>query len=131
MQIPLLAGREFDARDRMASPPVAIVSEAWAKVNLDGRDPIGEHIVGAERRHIRHLVLAEGFRLIAGGVVAGTAAALLLSHVLASFLFGVGAADPATFVGVALLFGGVALLACWVPMRWAAGVDPAEALRSE
>jgi putative ABC transport system permease protein len=87
--------------------------------------------IGAERRHIRDLVFAEGFRLIAGGVVLGTAAALFLSRVLASFLFGVGATDPATFVGVALLFGAVALLACWVPMRRAARVDPIEALRYE
>jgi putative ABC transport system permease protein len=85
--------------------------------------------VGAERRHIRNLVLAEGFRLIAGGVVLGTGAALILSRVLKSFLFGVGVTDPVTFAGVWLLFLVVALLACWLPMRRAAAVDPAEALR--
>jgi putative ABC transport system permease protein len=85
--------------------------------------------VGAERRHIRNLVLAEGFRLIAGGVVLGTGAALILSRVLGSFLFGVGATDPVTFAGVWLLFVVVALLACWVPTRRAAAVHPAEALR--
>ena len=87
--------------------------------------------VGAERRHIRNLVFAEGFRLIAGGVVSGMAAALLLSQVLRSFLFGVGTADPITFVGVGLIFGAVALLACWVPVRRAVTVDPIEALRYE
>jgi len=87
--------------------------------------------VGAEQRHIRHLVFAEGLRLVAGGVVAGTAAALLLSRVLRSFLFGVGATDPATFVAVGLVFGAVALAACWVPVRRAAAVDPIEALRYE
>ena len=87
--------------------------------------------VGAERRHIRNLVFAEGFRLIAGGVVSGMAAALLLSRVLRSFLFGVGTADPITFVGVGLIFGAVALLACWVPVRRAVTVDPIEALRYE
>lgn len=85
--------------------------------------------VGADQRRIRNLVLAEGFRLIAGGVASGTVAALLLSRVLGSFLFNVGVTDPATFIGVALLFGVVALLACWVPMRRAAKVDPIEALR--
>jgi putative ABC transport system permease protein len=85
--------------------------------------------VGAERRHIRNLVLAEGFRLIAGGVVLGTGAALILSRVLRSFLFGVGVTDPVTFTGVGLLFVVVALLACWLPARRAAVVDPAEALR--
>ncbi|HEV2446545.1 MAG TPA: hypothetical protein VGS58_11505, partial [Candidatus Sulfopaludibacter sp.] len=68
---------------------------------------------------------------IAGGVIAGSAAALLLSRVLRSFLFGVDAADPATFILVGLLFGGVALLACWAPIRRAATVDPIEALRYE
>ena len=85
--------------------------------------------MGAQRRHIRNLILAEGFRLIAGGVVAGTVAGLLLSRVLSSFLFGIGTTDPATFIGVAILFGVVALAACWAPMRRAAVVDPAEALR--
>jgi putative ABC transport system permease protein len=85
--------------------------------------------VGADRRHIRNLVFAEGFRLIAGGVILGTAAALLLSRVLQSFLFGVGATDPLTFLGVGLLFAAVALLACWVPVRRASTVDPIEALR--
>ena len=87
--------------------------------------------VGAERRHIRNLVFAEGFRLIAGGVIAGTAAALLLSSVLRTFLFGVEATDPVTFIVVAVLFGAVALLACWAPIRRASTVDPIEALRYE
>jgi putative ABC transport system permease protein len=85
--------------------------------------------VGAERRHIRNLVLAEGFRLIAGGVVLGAGAALILSRVLRSFLFDVGVTDPVTFAGVGLLFVIVALFACWLPARRAAAVDPAEALR--
>ncbi len=85
--------------------------------------------VGADRRHIRNLVLAEGLRLIGGGVVLGIGSALLLSRVLRSFLFGVEVTDPATFIGVGLLFSAVALLACWVPVRRAATVDPIEALR--
>jgi macrolide transport system ATP-binding/permease protein len=47
MRIPLLAGREFDERDRPGSAPVAIVNEAWVKVNLDGRNPIGRRVVSA------------------------------------------------------------------------------------
>lgn len=85
--------------------------------------------VGASGRHIRNLVLAEGFRLIAGGVILGIAAALLVSRVLRGFLFGVETTDPFTFIGVGLLFSVVALLACWVPMRRAAKVEPCEALR--
>jgi predicted permease len=45
MQIPLLAGREFDERDRPGSAPVGIVNEAWARVNLEGRNPVGERVV--------------------------------------------------------------------------------------
>jgi macrolide transport system ATP-binding/permease protein len=44
MRLPLLAGREFDERDRMGSPPVAIVNEAWVKVNLEGRYPVGQRV---------------------------------------------------------------------------------------
>jgi len=45
MQIPLLAGREFDERDRAGSPPVVIVNEAWVKANLEGRNPVGHAVV--------------------------------------------------------------------------------------
>uniref|UniRef100_Q02B65 Permease n=1 Tax=Solibacter usitatus (strain Ellin6076) TaxID=234267 RepID=Q02B65_SOLUE len=87
--------------------------------------------VGAERSDIRKLVFAEGFRLIAGGVLSGMLAALVLSRVLKSFLYEVEATDPVTLIGVGLLFTGVALLACWEPTRRAAKVDPIEALRYE
>ena len=87
--------------------------------------------VGAERRDIRNLVFAEGFRLIAGGVLTGLAAALLVSRVLTSFLYEVKPTDPATLIGVGLLFIAVALLACWEPTRRAAKVNPIEALRHE
>ena len=87
--------------------------------------------VGAGRRDIRNLIFAEGFRLIAGGVIVGIGVALTLSHVLGTFLFEVRPTDPLTLAGVALLFAGVAMLACWVPTHRAAKVDPVEALRYE
>jgi putative ABC transport system permease protein len=87
--------------------------------------------VGAQQRDIRNLVFAEGFRLIAGGVIAGMAAALVLSGVLRSFLYQVEPTDPVTLIGVALLFTSVAMLACWGPTHRAAKVDPVEALRYE
>jgi putative ABC transport system permease protein len=87
--------------------------------------------VGARQRDIRNLVFAEGFRLIAGGVFAGVAAALILSGVLRSFLYQVEPTDPVTMLAGALLFTGVAMLACWVPTHRAARVDPVEALRYE
>jgi len=87
--------------------------------------------VGAQVRDIRNLVFADAFRLIAGGVVAGIVAAVVLSRGLTSFLFEVEATDPPTLIGVGLLFASVALLACWIPTRRAARIDPLEALRSE
>ena len=87
--------------------------------------------VGAEQRHIHRLILGEGLRLIAGGVITGLAIAMLLSRVLKSFLFGVPATDPMTLLGVGTVFAVVAMLACWVPTRRAGRVDPLEALRYE
>ena len=87
--------------------------------------------VGAERRDIRNLIFEEGFRLIGGGILAGSAAAFVLSQVLKSFLFGVAPADPATFISVGGLFAAVALIACWIPTRRATRVNLVEALRYE
>lgn len=87
--------------------------------------------VGAERRDIRNLIFTEGFRLIGGGLILGIAFAFVLSHVLRTFLFRVGPDDPATLLTACVSFAAVALLACWVPSRRAASVEPAEALRYE
>jgi putative ABC transport system permease protein len=87
--------------------------------------------VGAQRSDIRSLIFGEGFRLIAVGVFAGVALATVLSRVLRTFLFEVQPNDPATLIVVGALFAGVALLACWVPVRRAAKVDPLEAIRYE
>jgi putative ABC transport system permease protein len=87
--------------------------------------------VGAEQKDIRNLIFGEGFRLIASGVLAGVALAIVLSRVLRTFLFEVQPSDPTTLIVVGALFVGVALLACWVPVRRAAKVDPLEALRYE
>jgi putative ABC transport system permease protein len=87
--------------------------------------------VGAQQKDIRNLIFGEGFRLIAGGIFAGVALAIVLSRVLRTFLFEVQPNDPMTLMVVGALFAGVALLACWVPVRRAAKVDPLEALRYE
>ena len=87
--------------------------------------------LGAEQKAIRNLIFGEGFRLIASGVLAGVALAIILSRVLRTFLFDVQPSDPTTLIVVGTLFVGVALLACWVPVRRAAKVDPLEALRYE
>jgi putative ABC transport system permease protein len=87
--------------------------------------------VGAQKKDIRNLIFGEGFRLIASGVFAGVVLAIVLSRVLRTFLFEVQPNDPMTLIVVGSLFAGVALLACWAPVRRAAKVDPLEALRYE
>ena len=71
------------------------------------------------------------FQLIAGGVLAGVVLAMVVSRVLRSFLFGVQPSDPVTLMVVGALFAGVALLACWGPVRRATMIDALEALRYE
>ena len=87
--------------------------------------------VGAQRRDVMGLIVGEGLKTTAIGVVLGVVAALLVTHVLKSLLFGVTATDPFVLAGnVAILFS-VALLACAIPARRAARVDPTAALRCE
>ena len=87
--------------------------------------------LGAQHSDIRKLIFGEAFQLIAVGVLSGTALAIILSRVLRSFLFGVQPSDPTTLIVVGALFVGVALLACWEPVRRAVRVDVLEALRWE
>jgi putative ABC transport system permease protein len=87
--------------------------------------------IGAHRSDIRNLVVGEGFRLVAAGIVVGIAGALMMARVLQSFLFEVGPTDPLTIATAGLLFAGVTLVACWAPSQRAAAVDPLEALRCE
>jgi ABC-type antimicrobial peptide transport system permease subunit len=65
------------------------------------------------------------------GITLGILGALAATRLLASMLYGVAPTDPATFTGVAALLAAVALLACWLPARRAARVDPNVALRAE
>jgi putative ABC transport system permease protein len=87
--------------------------------------------LGAQPTDISRMVLGRGARLAGIGIIGGTAAALALTRLLSSLLFGVSATDPLTFVGVAILLTLVALAACYVPARRAMRVDPVVALRCE
>jgi predicted lysophospholipase L1 biosynthesis ABC-type transport system permease subunit len=90
--------------------------------------------LGAAQRDVLQMVLRQGLRLALIGVTAGAAAALILTRVLSSFshlLFGIRAGDPLTFIAVSLLSTSATLLACYLPARRAARLDPMVALRHE
>jgi ABC-type antimicrobial peptide transport system permease subunit len=87
--------------------------------------------LGAQKRNVLSLVIRHGMRLALIGVCLGAAAAIALTRVLASLLYEVAPTDPLTFASVAFLLLAVAWLACWLPARRAARIDPMEALRCE
>jgi putative ABC transport system permease protein len=87
--------------------------------------------LGARQADVLKLVVGHGMALAVAGVAAGTLGALALTRVLKTLLVGVAVTDPWTYVAVASLLTLVALLACYVPGRRAARVDPMLALRSE
>lgn len=86
---------------------------------------------GAESRDIFALIMKHGLRLSVFGLALGVGAALVLTRGIASLLVGVRPEDPITFVATAVVFLGIALLACWLPARRAAALDPSVALREE
>lgn len=87
--------------------------------------------LGAQRSDALKLVMGHGARLTGIGLAAGIVAALALTRLLSTVLFGVAATDPVTYVAVAVLLAVVALAACYIPARRATGVDPLVALRYE
>jgi predicted permease len=87
--------------------------------------------LGAERRDVLKMVVGQGLKLALIGVAVGIAVALALTRFLASLLYGVKPTDPLTFISVSLILIAVALMACYIPARRAAKVDPIVALRYE
>ena len=77
------------------------------------------------------MVIGQGMKLSAVGIVAGLIASLALTRLMRSMLVGVAPTDPLTLVAVAVLFFSIAAVACWLPARRAAGLDPAIALRDD
>jgi putative ABC transport system permease protein len=87
--------------------------------------------LGAPRRHVLGLMLTMGGRLVLVGLVLGIGVSLASTRLLRSQLFGVLPGDPLAYVAVSVLLSVVALVACYIPARRAAGVDPMVVLRQE
>jgi putative ABC transport system permease protein len=87
--------------------------------------------LGAQRKNVLKLIIAQGMKLALAGVAVGMFAAFALMRLMSSLLFGVSATDPLTFILITLLLLAVALIACYLPARRASKVDPLIALRQE
>jgi predicted permease len=99
--------------------------------------------LGAQPRHVLRMVVAQGLRLTAGGLVAGALLAIAMERIVSSISFtnsgmgasaklmGNGGTEPLIFLGAALFLSALALLAAWLPARRAASIEPMQALRTE
>jgi putative ABC transport system permease protein len=87
--------------------------------------------MGAAPSNIFQLMVGQGMRLSLAGIGAGMIAAIGLTRLMSSMLVGVQPTDPVTYLAMAVLFAVVTLVACWLPARRAAGLDPTVALRDE
>jgi len=87
--------------------------------------------LGAGPARIFNLVIGHGLRLSAAGIGLGMLAALGLTRVMSTMLVGVKASDPTTYLSMAALFFAITAIACWMPGRRAASLDPLVALRDE
>src|SRR5581483_6930984 len=119
----------------------AVVAAALAAVGLYGvlstvvrqrRAEIGVRMaLGAAPGGIFNLVVGQGLWLTVIGILAGLAGSVFLTQIMATMLVGVRPTDPITFSAITLLFLLIAMLACWLPARRAARMDPTMALRGE
>jgi ABC-type antimicrobial peptide transport system permease subunit len=87
--------------------------------------------LGARRHAIYVLVIGHGMKPVVFGLLAGLAGSFAASRFVASQLYGISGSDPVTFGGILALLAAAAVLACWLPARRAARVDPMVALRCE
>jgi predicted permease len=87
--------------------------------------------MGAGREEVMGLVMRQGVRLVFIAVGIGLVASWALSTLVSGFVFDIEPTDPLTFAAMSLILGGTALVACWLPARRAARIDPVEAMRRE
>jgi predicted permease len=87
--------------------------------------------LGAQAKDVLQLIMGQAFVILLAGGLLGLGGGLVVSRVLASLLYGVGSADPLSFVGTTMVLGAAALLASYLPARRALRVDPVETLRRE
>jgi len=86
--------------------------------------------LGADGGRVQRMILGEGGVLLAIGLVLGVAGSFFASGVIQGLLFGVAPRDPITLIAVAAMMAVIGILACWIPARRAARVDPAIAMRA-
>ena len=87
--------------------------------------------LGAKRGEVVRMILGRGVRVIALATIVGVAGSLAAAPLIRRQLYGITAQDPVTFIGVPAILAIVAMIACYVPARRAARVDPVVALRSD
>jgi ABC-type antimicrobial peptide transport system permease subunit len=87
--------------------------------------------LGASRRDVLRMVAGRGVALVTLGMLLGTAAALVLTRLMASLIYGVSSTDPLTFAAASGMLALVAIFACLAPASRATRIDPAVALRDE
>ena len=85
--------------------------------------------LGAGQTSVLRLILKQGMTLVLAGVLIGLTASLLVGSLLSRMLYGVSASDPVSEVAAAIILCLIALLACYLPARWASRLDPLVALR--
>jgi len=110
---------------------IGVYSVMSCRVRWQLRELAVRQALGAQRKDVISHVLRQGFAIILPGVIAGFLAAIWLSKLLSSMLYEVSAHDPLTFAAVSAALVAIALLACWIPARRAARIDPLESLRQE
>jgi putative ABC transport system permease protein len=99
---------------------------------MQRRNELGIRIaLGAPKASVLRLILRQGLMLVASGMALGMLAAIALTQVIRSFLWGITPTDPVTFAIVSAALTALALIACYVPARRALKIDPIIALRIE